>query len=77
MPVTKLYDASRDDPPYNENSYPGYDPMNMYEGEYTPLDKMFHMEESKAVSSNPMDVNWGGVEYSQKVVDSGYYDANK
>ena len=50
--------------------------MNMYEGEYTPLDKMFHMKEKQAKSDNPMDVNWGGVNYSNQVVDSGYYLEN-
>tara|TARA_A100001011_G_C13825924_1_gene640862 strand:+ start:8 stop:634 length:627 start_codon:yes stop_codon:yes gene_type:complete len=71
-----LLDAGRNDPPYNEDSYPAYDPMNMYEGEYTPLDKMFHMKEKQAKSDNPMDVNWGGVNYSNQVVDSGYYLEN-
>ena len=31
-PVQKLVDASRDDPPYNNDSYPGYDKENMYVG---------------------------------------------
>ena len=39
QPITKLIDASRDDKPYNQNSYPGYDPLNLYNGLYTPLDK--------------------------------------
>tara|TARA_B100001059_G_scaffold162335_1_gene161901 strand:- start:307 stop:969 length:663 start_codon:yes stop_codon:yes gene_type:complete len=73
-PETKLIDANRDDPPYNNNSYPGYDPMNMYEGEYTPLDKMFHEQEGKGkISTNPMDVNWGGVKYTESAVKSGEY----
>ena len=36
----KLLDAARDDPPYNQNGYPGYDPDNQYIGEETPLDEM-------------------------------------
>jgi hypothetical protein len=35
-----LVDATRDDPPYNTNSYPGFDPQNQTIGEETPLDKM-------------------------------------
>jgi hypothetical protein len=73
-PQTKLIDASRDDPPYNTNSYPGYDPINLYQGEYTPLDKMFHEQETNgSTSTNPMDVNWGGVSYSESAVEQGLY----
>ena len=46
--------------------------MNQYIGVETPLDKMYH--EKDKISDNPMDKNWGGVEYSQKQVDSGKYD---
>jgi len=71
---TKLIDAGRNDPPYNKNGYPAYDPMNLYQGEYTPLDKMFH--EKTAISTNPMDTNWGGVEYSKAQVASGKYEGD-
>ena len=77
-PETKLIDASRDDDPYNENSYPGFDPMNLYEGEYTPLDKMFHEQEGKGkLSTNPMDSNWGGIAYTQGAIDAGYYKGDE
>lgn len=69
-PETKLVDAGRDDPPYNTNSYPSYDPLGMYNGLETPLDKMFH-EPNGMVSSNPMDTTWGGIKYTQKMIDSG------
>ena len=68
---TKLYDAGRDDAPYNWNSFPSFDPENQYIGMETPLDKMFH--EGTAVSPNPMDPNWGGQAYTQSLVDKGYY----
>lgn len=74
-PVTKLYDAGRDDPPYNKNSYPAYDPMDQYIGLNTPLDKMFH--ENTGVSANPMDANWGGQTFTQELVDEGYYEGNE
>ena len=32
--ITKILDASRDDKPYNINSYPGYDDSNMDRGEF-------------------------------------------
>lgn len=41
---TLLLDASRNDPPYNTNSYPGYDKDNQYIGKETPLDKMYHSD---------------------------------
>ena len=39
-PVQKMIDATRDDPPYNNNSYPGFDKKNAYIGVNVPLDKM-------------------------------------
>jgi hypothetical protein len=71
-----LLDAGHDDMPYNKNSYPSYDPMNQYIGIDVPLDKMFHQKEVWAESDNPMDINWGGVDFSKAVVDSGYYTDN-
>lgn len=69
---SKLYDAGRDDPPYNQHSYPAYDPLDQYIGLDTPLDKMFHDNE-QAYSPNPMDSNWGGPNYTNKLVKAGYY----
>tara|TARA_Y100000591_G_C21730487_1_gene643804 strand:+ start:142 stop:744 length:603 start_codon:yes stop_codon:yes gene_type:complete len=74
-PLTKLLDAGRNDPPYNKNSFPAYDPMNLYQGEFTPLDKMYHSESK--VSPNAMDSHWGGIDYTEKVVNSGYYQPNE
>ena len=74
----KLFDAGRDDPPYNENAYPAYDPLNLYIGDDTPLDKMFHDKEVKGqCSDNPMDSNWCGVKYSQESVASGKYKGDE
>lgn len=70
-PVTKLYDAGRDDPPYNKNSYPAFDAHDQYVGLNTPLDQMYH--DHASVSPNPMDANWGGREYTKKLVDEGVY----
>ena len=68
-----LIDASRDDPPYNRNSYPGFDQDNQYIGLEVPIDKLFHEQEKNVKSDNPMDSNWGGVKYSQDSVKSGKY----
>ena len=43
-PFEKLLDAGRDDPPYNKNSYPGFDPGNQYIGLNVPLDKMYRKD---------------------------------
>ena len=75
QPVTKLFDAGRNDPPYNQNSYPAYDPQDQYIGLKTPLDKMFH-DNKDAKSPNPMDTNWGGVAFSRKQVDDGYFTSH-
>jgi hypothetical protein len=74
---TLLVDATRNDPPYNKNSYPAYDETSYYVGTTTPLDVMDMHQEKSNVSPNPMDPNWGGAEYTQKLVDKGYYADNE
>lgn len=64
--LTKLYDAG-----HQKGSMPGFDPLNQYIGDYTPLDAMFH--EKGPISDNPMDNQWGGAQYSREVVQSGKY----
>lgn len=71
-PENLLYDASRQDPPYNQNHYAGFDPQNQYIGLNTPLDKIFH-ESYNGVSPNPMDTNWGGDNFTQNLIDTGFY----
>jgi hypothetical protein len=39
---------------------------------------MMNMEQEKQkVSPDPMDPNWGGAEYTQTLVDQGYYAGNE
>ena len=62
-----LLDSNRNNPPYNEDSYPGFDPDNQYIGAVTPLD-------SVATSrANAMLANWEGVEASEGAVKSGEF----
>lgn len=68
----KLTDASRFSAIFNRGLYPGYDPTNQDIGVETPLDKIF--TSSGPVSDNPMDVNWGGEDYSRAVVNTGKYE---
>ena len=74
---TLLVDATRNDPPYNYDSYPAYDPTNYYIGKTTPLDAMNINEENKTVSPDPMNPNWGGSSYTEELVDKGYYKDNE
>ena len=74
---TLLVDATRDDPPYNTNSVPAYDASSYYVGTTTPLDAMNQAQENLLHSPDPMSDNWGGADYTQKLVDSGYYKGNE
>ena len=72
-----LVDATRNDKPYNQNSYPAYDESSYYVGKTTPLDVMNIKQEQAAQSPDPMDPNWGGADYTQYLVDKGYYKENE
>ena len=74
---TLLVDATQDDYPYNTNSYPSFDETSYYVGTDTPLDKLNRVQESQKISPNPMDENWGGADFTQKLVDQGYYKDNE
>jgi hypothetical protein len=71
-----LVDASHDDKPYNKNSYPGVDPTSYYIGETTPLDQMNINDKGLLISADPMNTNWGGNLFTQKLIDKGYYKDN-
>ena len=73
----KLLDAGHDDPPFNRGHYPSYDPSPFYRGVHTPLDQLDVIEESKPVSANAMDPNWGGHDHTQTLIDSGFYKDNE
>jgi hypothetical protein len=74
---TLLVDATRNDPPYNKNSFPSYDESSYYVGTTTPLDDMDISQEKAKVSPNAMDPNWGGAAYTKSLVDKGYYADNE
>lgn len=74
---TLLVDATRDDQPYNKNSFPAYDQSSYYVGTTTPLDTMNTKQEQVGISPDPMDQNWGGSTYTQNLVDKGYYKENE
>ena len=77
LKFNELVDASRNDPPYNQNGYPAYDQSSYYVGSLTPLDQIKNSDHNMLYSDNPMDPNWGGVDYTQSLVDTGYYKGNE
>ncbi len=74
---TLLVDSTRNDPPYNKNSYPAFDQSSFYTGATTPLDVMNIEQEGQLYSPDAMDPNWGGADYTKKLVDAGYYANNE
>ena len=78
--AVQYVDASRDDAPFNQNLYPGFDPMNLYVGVYTTIDQVHdstrNTDTNTPFSDNAMDPNWGGVQYTRNQVKSGKYDDN-
>jgi hypothetical protein len=74
--VVNVKDASISYPPYNSNQYNGFDSHGQYIGVYTNVDKIHESTKKDVISDNPMDPNWGGVLYTQQMVDSGKYTEN-
>lgn len=73
IPAVQVSDANRLNAPYNANNYPGFDPQGQYIGIYTNLDKTHDSTERTTVSDNPMDSNWGGIQFTNQTVESGKY----
>ena len=53
------------------------DQSSYYVGTYTPLDAIKYAESNMLYSDNAMDPNWGGQEYTEALVDAGYYKGNE
>lgn len=75
--AVEVMDATKDNPPYNENTYPGFDPHGQHTGEYTTLDFVHESTNLKRISDNPMDSKWAGTTYTQQMIDSGKYVENE
>jgi hypothetical protein len=74
---TLLIDATRNNPPYNNDNYPPYDETSFYIGTTTPLDAMNIKQEASGISPNAMHSNWGGSQFTEKLIDNGYFQQNK
>ena len=70
-----LTDSNRDDPPYNQNNFAGFDPQNQYIGIKTPLDTITLQKNNGSLSS--MDSNWVGGKCTQKAISAGQFDGRK
>lgn len=71
-----IVDAGRENPPYNQDMYPGFDAHGRDIGTYTSMDVTHDSTEKELLSDNPMDPNWGGVTFSQESVLSDKYADN-
>ena len=69
-PDVMLTDANRDNPPYNQNNYSGYDGDDQEIGVITPLD---NVKSPYNPSPNPMAKNWGGHEYTDQMLKMGAF----
>lgn len=74
--ISMLLNANRNNLPYNKNLFPGFDPNNQYIGLFTPLDAM-ESQSNNGISPDPMDSDWGGIQYTKKLVKDGYYKDNE
>ena len=71
-PSTLLTDAGKNDPPYNKNSMPAFDPNNQNIGNITPIDNLSHPYENMLFSPNAMDDNFNPA-YEEKLIDEGVF----
>jgi len=74
--AVNVVDAGRENAPYNAGNYASFDPYGQFVGVYTNLDEIHYSTEKNNSSDNPMDGNWGGVEYTQRMIDTGKYQDN-
>ena len=75
-PAVSIVDSNRTQAPFNADNYPGFDPYGLQQGIFSQLDEVHYSTGASGMSDNPMDPNWGGVEFSQSVVESGKYVEN-
>ena len=75
--VERVLDANKDNPPFNQNLYHGFDPMGLHIGRITELDVIHASTANDEISDNAMDPNWGGVLHTERMIQIGKYDDRK
>ena len=71
-PKSLLIDANRDDPPFNQNNFSGFDGDDQYVGLKTPLDNI-NLQDDKG-SLTPIDTNWCGADCTNKSIKAGRFE---
>jgi len=71
-PTQLLRDSSRDDPPFNQNNYSGFDGENQNIGVKTPLDNVTLKRNEGSLS--PMDPDWCGGNCVKKAIKNGDFE---
>jgi hypothetical protein len=70
----------KETPYYNPGStdtgYKAFDPLSFDIDNYEYIAKVNKSTQPDGLSDNPMDPNWGGVMYTQKILNTGKYDEN-
>ena len=74
-PTQLLTDSNRDDPPYNQNNYSGFDPTNQYIGIKTPLDNINLQKKNGSLSA--MESDWVGRKCTQNAIKAVDFDGRK
>jgi len=70
----KVIDSNRDNGPYNQGQFAGFDSHGLHIGEYTDVDAIHDSTSvGRTISENPMDANWGGVQTTENAVRVGNY----
>lgn len=66
--------SSQQDGGIYENGFPSFKESDYNAGTYSYLDALRDSNIGSSYSDNPMDSNWGGVEWSRNAVESGKYN---
>jgi hypothetical protein len=66
-------DANMDNPPYNQNMYPGFDPHAMDVGRTTNIDIIHNSTNNAECSANAADSRWCGPAYTNQAIERGEY----
>lgn len=61
----------------NKQDYPAFNQSSYLTSTSSPAELVKNSEHNMLYSDNAMDANWGGAEYTQSLVDAGYYKGNE
>lgn len=70
---SKYLDSNIDNPPYNQNMYPGFDSHSMDMGRTTNIDMIHNSTNNGECSANAADSKWCGPTFTNAAIDRGDY----